>query len=114
MSMGAKKKSAKSKEVILIHPCAEDKTKLIGEGYFKNAPKENYFDMCTLCEILGKAHLLKELKCSEKLGLVKFGLHGKTITLFKNGRFVVRMADTEQEIKKLSKEVFGIVKRAKK
>lgn len=104
----------KSKGVLLIHPCAEDKTKLIGEGYFKTAPKENYFDMCKLCEILGKAHLLKELKCSEKLGLVKFELHGKTITLFKNGRFVVRMADTEEEIKELNREVFEIVQGAKK
>ena len=75
-------------EIRLARPCVDEPGKYIAESQYSNS-----FLMDALCNILQtnleKGNILK-LKCSERLGVVRFELEGKTILLYRIGRIDIR------------------------
>ena len=92
----------KNKEngIAIIHPCAEDSSKVTCESYLTGKPlTEKEFDLCKACRIIhddatpGK----DDYSCSLKLGFVKFKVAEKTVLLFKNGKIIVKRAENERD-----------------
>ncbi len=75
-------------EIRLARPCVDEPGKYIAESQYSNS-----FLMDALCNILQsnleKGNILK-LKCSERLGVARFELDGKTILLYRTGRIDIR------------------------
>lgn len=75
-------------EIRLARPCVDEPGKYIAESQYSNS-----FLMDALCNILQtnleEGNILK-LKCSERLGVVRFELEGKTILLYRIGRIDIR------------------------
>lgn len=97
----------------VVHPCSDDQSKVICEAML--APEDlnfDYFDSCELCQLLGQKKLLEDLKCSIKLGFMQFKLDGKKITLFKNGRIIVRKAMDKEDVINTIKSVYELVEPA--
>ena|GEM_PF-395391 len=84
------------KKITLISPCDTDPNKIIievdiGEG------RKDYFDGEKLSEILESNIGLRGVKCSLKLSLWKFEVDGKKVHVFKNGKLVIKEADSEED-----------------
>ena len=75
-------------EIQLARPCVDEPGKYIAESQYSNS-----FLMDALCSIL-QTNLEKgnifELKCSERLGVARFEMDGKTILLYRIGRIDIR------------------------
>lgn len=75
-------------EIQLARPCVDEPGKYIAESQYSNS-----FLMDALCSIL-QTNLEKgnisQLKCSERLGVARFELDGKTILLYRIGRIDIR------------------------
>lgn len=76
-------KSSKEKEERYIKPCTSERGRVMLET------RVGGFDKQIMCGIL---ELLKETKCSEKLGVAKIEHDGKTIIVNHNGRISIRKA----------------------
>ena len=95
----------------LARPCVDEPGKYIAESQYPSG-----FMMDVLCSILQnklQEGEIFELKCSERLGVARFDLGGKTILLYRNGRVDMRrtanVADARlvmEKIEKMVKEAF--------
>lgn len=99
-------------EIQLARPCVDEPGKYIAESQYSNS-----FMMDALCNILQtnleKENIL-ELKCSERLGVARFELDGKTILLYRIGRIDIRKTTdianarhTMEKIEKMVKSAFS-------
>lgn len=91
--------------ITLVYPCEKDKKKCIVEGSVSGE-----LDPKVLCAALKKSKDVKELKCSEALGLAKFKIDSENITLFKNGRIIIREVENREKAEDIIKRVLNILR----
>lgn len=65
----------------------------------------DFFDSPKLCWALNNSQVFSQVKCSEKLGIAKVNLDGKTIVVSKAGRINVRRAENEEDALKATQLV---------
>lgn len=91
------------KSITLISPCDTNPNKIIIEAELGEGGKD-YFDGEKLSKILENNSELQEVKCSLELNLWKFETEGGKVHVFKNGKLMIKEADSEEDaIKTLAK-----------
>ncbi len=92
-----------SAAIIYLRPCITEAGKISAETHLAPANKESadstpaFFDSAKLCWALNSSQTFNRVKCSEKLGIAKVDVNGKTIVISKGGRINVRRAEDEQD-----------------
>ena len=92
--------------VSFIKPCETDKEKVTAEIQLK-IPKPWNSD--ELCSVLRNNFL--DVKCSEKLGIVRVSYLGKVLIFTTEGRVTVRKAENREDVLKTAgylAELFGL------
>lgn len=64
-----------------------------------------------LCDILRQTGA-KELKCSVRLGVVRFELEGRSVMLYQSGRVDIRKIKNSREAAKVMEQIIYIIKDA--
>ncbi|HJH31946.1 MAG TPA: hypothetical protein C5S50_07185 [Methanosarcinaceae archaeon] len=106
----ARSDSSSGHTICLARPCVDEPGKYIAESQYPND-----FSMDALCTILQnklQEARISELRCSEKLGVARFELDGKTILLYRIGRIDIRRAADIADASLIIEKVQRIVKDA--
>ncbi len=89
--------------VLYVHPCTSERGKLMADIELTQEPDAQYLDPKILCSLLEiHRRRFSELKCSEKLGLAKFRLSGRDISIFKSGKIKIKLALDRAEILRIA------------
>ena len=89
--------------ITYLRPCVTETGKISAETYLAPSNEESadlapaFFDSARLCWALNSSEIFNRVKCSEKLGIAKADLNGKTIVISKSGRINVRRAENEED-----------------
>ncbi len=92
-----------SEKVTLIRPCTTESGKVTATArlILTTSGKElkyGFFDTFTLCGLLKNYPSFDDIKCSEKMGIARIGIDGKSILLFGNGKIKVRKARDKEDV----------------
>jgi len=95
--------TSSSAAIVYLRPCVTEAGKISAETHL--APRgrrpvdstSEFFDSARLCWALNGSQVFNRVKCSEKLGIAKLEINGKTIVVSKSGRINVRRADDEED-----------------
>jgi ArsR family metal-binding transcriptional regulator len=96
----------KGMEIRLSRPCVDDPSRYIAEC---NIGKR--VDIEKLCEVLRGAHA-KELKCSIKLGVVRFEMEERSVMIYQSGRVDIRRIKTTMEAENVLMQIIILAKGA--
>lgn len=86
-----------------LRPCTTEAGKISAETHLSHSSEESggstleFFDSARLCWTLNNSKIFNRVKCSEKLGIAKMEINGKTIVISKGGRINVRKAENEED-----------------
>ncbi|MEM2192690.1 MAG: hypothetical protein QXG38_03645 [Candidatus Hadarchaeales archaeon] len=100
------------RETILIlytQPCASERGRLMAD--VELAPDaERFFDQKVLCRLL-EVHRRRfsYLRCSENLGVAKFTLKGREISIFRNGKLKIQRGLSKEDLMKTASDVGRLV-----
>jgi len=89
--------------ITYIRPCVTEAGKISAETHLAPSSEESadstleFFDSSKLCWALNSSQIFNRVKCSEKLGIAKTEINGKTIVISKGGRINVRRAEDEKD-----------------
>jgi len=95
--------TSSSAAIVYLRPCVTEAGKISAETHLAPRGREPvdstsaFFDSARLCWALNGSQVFKRVKCSEKLGIAKVEINGKTIVVSKGGRINVRRADDEED-----------------
>lgn len=93
-------------DVRLSRPCVEDPTRYIAECHLGSK-----LVMEKLCQVLRNIGA-KDLKCSEKLGVARFELEGRSVMIYRSGRVDIRRIQTTHEAADVMGDILLMVKDA--
>jgi len=96
-------------KVVVTNPCVKDRTKVSADcmtPMLGAKPK-------AIIKALEDPQF-SNIKASESLGLVTFNIEKRKITLFFNGRLVIRNANDEEDVYKTIKIIEGVIDKAVK
>jgi hypothetical protein len=97
--------------VLYVQPCVSERGKLMADVELKREEaKARLIDPPTLCSIL-EIHRRRfaELRCSPSLGVAKFKLKGREISVFKNGKLKIQRALDKEEILRIANSISRLV-----
>jgi len=89
--------------ITYLRPCVTEVGKISAETHLAPGHEESadstlaFFDSARLCWALNSSQIFNRVKCSEKLGIAKVDVNGKTIVISKGGRINVRRAENEED-----------------
>ncbi len=95
-------------EIKLARPCLEDPGRYIAEsniGYRISMEKACSF-------LSGAGTCISNLKCSIRLGVIRFELDDRSIMIYRNGRMDIRRVSTVDEAGKIVKQVIRLIQPA--
>ncbi len=98
-----------SAAITYLRPCITEAGKISAETHLAPSSEESanstlaFYDSARLCWALNSSQIFDRVKCSEKLGIAKLDVNGKTIVVSKNGRINVRRAENEQDALKTTR-----------
>jgi len=95
--------TSSSAATVYLRPCVTEAGKISAETHLAPRGREpvdstsEFFDSARLCWAVNGSQAFNRVKCSEKLGIAKLEINGKTIVVSKSGRINVRRADDEED-----------------
>lgn len=84
--------------ITYIRPCVTEagrvsaETRLSSHADTSSGSSPDVLDSLRLCWVLNTSQIFSRVKCSEKLGIAKIEIDGKTVVVSKGGRINIRMA----------------------
>ncbi len=91
-------------DIRLSRPCIEDPSRYIAECHIGRK-----VDVGKLCDIL-RGTGAKELKCSVRLGVVRFELEGRSVMIYQSGRVDIRRIRNTGEAKGVMEQIVDTIK----
>jgi len=95
--------TSSSAVTVYLRPCVTEAGKISAETHLAPRGREpvdstsEFFDSARLCWAVNGSQVFNRVKCSEKLGIAKLEINGKTIVVSRSGRINVRRADDEED-----------------
>jgi len=95
--------TSSSAATVYLRPCVTEAGKISAETHLTPRGRKpvdstsEFFDSARLCWAVGGSQVFNRVKCSEKLGIAKLEINGKTIVVSKSGRINIRRADDEED-----------------
>ncbi|HEY9246242.1 MAG TPA: hypothetical protein VIO11_05275 [Candidatus Methanoperedens sp.] len=90
-------------DIQLSRPCIEDPTRYIAECHL--GKKVNIEKLFEILRNIG----VKELKCSIRLGVARFGLEDRSVMIYQSGRVDIRRIQNTEEAKKIMEDIISII-----
>ncbi|MEM2907964.1 MAG: hypothetical protein QXP65_02005 [Candidatus Hadarchaeales archaeon] len=97
--------------VLYVQPCVSERGKLMADVELRRKEdKQQLIDPTVLCSIL-EIHKRRfvELRCSRSLGVAKFKLKGREISIFKNGKLKIQRALDREEILRAANSIARLI-----
>ena len=91
------------KEIVIYKPCKDEANKIMFEN---ELPYE--IDIEKTCRELEK---LGKVKCSKEMGVAMFDIDGKSVTIFKNGKIVVRKVQNKEDTQNILIKILPLIRR---
>jgi ArsR family metal-binding transcriptional regulator len=93
----------KEGEIVEVNPCTEDGFVTL-EYKLKSSDgaesKEVHFNPAKMCQELKKIKGFSKIRCSKEIGYAVIEYGEKRIHVFKEGKIIIRHADSEQDARK--------------
>ncbi|MFN4133449.1 MAG: hypothetical protein ACK4GQ_03670 [Candidatus Hadarchaeales archaeon] len=99
----------KKETILYIQPCASERGRLMAD--IELAPDvERFFDQRALCRLLDvHRRRFSYLRCSENLGVAKFTLKGREVSVFRNGKLKIQRGLSREDLMKTASGVTRLV-----
>lgn len=91
-------------DILLSRPCIEDPSLYIAECHL--GKKVDIEKVCGFLRDVGAF----DLKCSVKLGVVRFLLEGRSVMIYRSGRVDIRKIKSTGEAEIVMKKIMGTIK----